>query len=288
MATTRSYQRHQRVMAQENYETNHRARLNQIAADEAYAAATEASARLYDLFTTGRSAEAWAELASLTRPQLVCAAIDMAVYLEAMGTAAAWGDILTRWETRLGELAALAAVAAAAAQELVAMQAKVAAAETAATEVSFDAFLVVTRACTTALTPLADVYFAHRTAHAEAARQDERPYFAQLIAQEAELAGLLALAETGYLDDPDPASGLVKVARLLTVASRTTPGKTYRVAADGSSCTCTGYAFRGRCVHATAQAKAYATAVAYDPGAGFEACRNDGEPGLWVSWGTAA
>ncbi len=32
-----------------------------------------------------------------------------------------------------------------------------------------------------------------------------------------------------------------------------------------------------------------ATAVAaYDAGAGFEACRNDGESGLWVNWGAAA
>ena len=160
-------------MAEDAYRTNARVRLNRIATIEAYAAATEASADLYELFTTGRSAEAWALLAGLTRAELVNAAIDMACYLETLGTAAAWGDILARWETRLGELATAAEAVALA--EVEAMQAKVTAAEEAAEAVSLAVFVATANACVTTLAPLADAYFARRHERARLAHEGQLP-----------------------------------------------------------------------------------------------------------------
>ena len=110
MATSRSYRLGRIERELELGESARRRAYNELALAAALVERTAPGiapiepAALMAMFASA-PAQAWAALASLTRPQLVNQAMETAVWLETTGVMATWASVLARWETRLAELA---------------------------------------------------------------------------------------------------------------------------------------------------------------------------------------
>lgn len=102
-----------RRAAREILEGEHEAaarRLAQLELAMALAARTAPGIAPYEpsalmLLFQADSASAWARLAGMTRSQRINQAIEVACWLEGLGVAVVWGQVLERWERRLAELA---------------------------------------------------------------------------------------------------------------------------------------------------------------------------------------